>query len=305
MKLAARFTPLAGAAAMLLAFAAPAAQAQGGDPEGTLKKIRDDGAISLGVHESSVPFAYADSAGHTTGYSYAIALLIVDEIKRELNLPGLVVREVPITPQNRIPLMTSSQIDLECGSTTHTHARDDQVAFSDSFFQYAVRMLVKKTSGIADYRDLAGKPVVTTAGSSDERLLRKLDSDQHLNMRIMSVRDHPEAFEALRTDRAVAYVMDEPLLYGNKAEAARPGDYAIVGPPLRHEVYACMLRKGDAPFKKLVDRVIDRLETSGEAQKLYDMWFTQPIPPRGLNLDYPIPDEMKALFAHPNDKPLD
>ena len=300
MKFSARLMPLASAAAMLLAFAAHAEELKG-----TLRKIHDDNAIALGVHESSVPFAYSDGHDRTVGYSYAIAMEIVDEIKRELNLPELVVRKVPITPQNRIPLMTNSQIDLECGSTTHTHARDEQVAFSNSFFQYSVRMLVKKQSGIADFRDLAGKPVVTTAGSSDERLLRKLNSDEHLNMRIMSVRDHPEAFEALRTDRASAYVMDEPLLYGNKAEAARPDDYAIVGTPLRQEVYACMLRQGDAPFKKLVDGVIARLETSGVAQKLYETWFSQPIPPRGLNLNYPMSDDMKALFAHPNDKALD
>jgi ABC-type amino acid transport substrate-binding protein len=300
MKIAARLMPLAGAAAMLLACAAHADELQG-----TLKKIREDGAISLGVHEGSVPFTYSDGSDHTIGYSYAIAMRIVDEVKRELNLPDLVVRKVLITPQDRIPLLTNSQIDLECGTTTHTHAREQQVAFSDSFFQYGVRMLVKKASGIKDYPDLSGKLVVTTAGSSDEALLRRLNSYGHLNMRIMSVKDHPDAFDALRTDRASAYVMDEPLLYGNRAEADRPNDYVVIGTPLQDEVYACMLRKGDAPFKKLVDSVIDRLETSGEAQKLYDTWFTQPIPPRGLNLAYPLSPAMKALFAHPNDHALD
>jgi glutamate/aspartate transport system substrate-binding protein len=166
-------------------------------------------------------------------------------------------------------------------------------------------MIARKKSGITDFADLAGKPVVTTAGTSDERLLRRLNSDKQLNMRITAAKDHPEAFAAVRADRAVAFVMDEPLLHGLKATEPRPEDYVITGTPLGYEAYACMFRKGDAPFRDLVNGVISRMQTSGEAERLYNVWFTQPIPPHGMNLNFPLSAEMRELFAHPNDKALD
>ena len=271
---------------------------------GTLRKIHDNGVVLLGVREASIPFSYFD--GHdTVGYSQTIALAIVDQIKKTLGLSELKVREVAVTSSNRIPMLQNSQIDLECGSTTHTHERESEAAFSDSFFQYAVRMLVKRNSGITDFPDLAGKPVVTTAGTSDERLLRELNGEKHLNMRITSARDHPEAFAALKQDRAVAFVMDEPIVYGFKATDPHPDDLVVTGTPLGYEVYACMFRKGDAPMRELVNGVVDRMQTSGDAERLYNVWFTQPIPPHGINLNFPMSAAMRALFAHPNDRALD
>ena len=173
--------------ALVTAWLACSAHAQ--ELTGTLKKVHDDGVVLLGVREASIPFSYFDGHG-TVGYSQTIALAIVDQIKKTLGLSELKVREVAVTSSNRIPMLQNSQIDLECGSTTHTHERESEAAFSDSFFQYAVRMIVHRTSGITDFPDLAGKAVVTTAGTSDERLLRELNADKHLNMRITSVRDH-------------------------------------------------------------------------------------------------------------------
>ncbi|MBV8628377.1 MAG: transporter substrate-binding domain-containing protein [Paraburkholderia sp.] len=299
MTFAARFRLIVCTAATVFACGAHADELTG-----TLKKIHDEGVITLGVREGSVPFAYSDGQ-RTVGYSYTIALRIVDEIKKTLVMPDLKVREIPITASNRIPVLLNSQIDLECGSTTHTLERESQVAFSDSFFQYAVRMIARRKSGITDFPDLAGKPVVTTAGTSDERLLRRLNSDKQLNMRITATKDHPEAFAAVRADRAVAFVMDEPLLYGLKATEPHPDDYVITGTPLGYEAYACMFRKGDAPFRDLVNGVISHMQTSGEAERLYNVWFTQPIPPHGTNLNFPLSAEMRELFAHPNDKALD
>jgi ABC-type amino acid transport substrate-binding protein len=271
---------------------------------GTLKKIHDDGVVELGVREASIPFSYFDGHG-TVGYSQTIALAIVEQIKKTLGMPELKVREVTVTSSNRIPMLQNDQIDLECGSTTHTHERESEAAFSDSFFQYAVRMIVRRSSGITDFQDLAGKSVVTTAGTSDERLLRQLNGDKHLNMRISAVRDHPDAFAALKQDRAVAFVMDEPIVYGFKATDPHPEDFVVTGTPLGYEVYACMFRKGDAPMRDLVNGVIERMQTSGEAERLYNVWFTQPIPPHGINLNFPMSDAMRALFAHPNDRALD
>ena len=299
MKFAARFRLIACIAAATFACGAHADELTG-----TLKKIHDDGIITLGVREASIPFAYSDG-DHTVGYSYTIALRIVDEIKKALRISDLKVREIVVTSANRVPMLLNNQIDLECGSTTHTVERESQVAFSDSFFQYAVRMITRKKSGISDFADLAGKPVVTTAGTSDERLLRQLNSEKQLNMRITATRDHPEAFAAVRSDRAVAFVMDEPLLHGLKAAEAHPEDYVITGTPIGYEAYACMFRKGDAPMRDIVNGVISRMQTSGEAERLYNVWFTQPIPPHGTNLNFPLSAEMRELFAHPNDKALD
>jgi len=288
--------------ALVTAWLACSAHAQ--ELTGTLKKVHDDGIVLLGVREASIPFSYFDGHG-TVGYSQTIALAIVDQLKKTLGLPDLKVREVAVTSSNRIPMLQNSQIDLECGSTTHTRERESEAAFSDSFFQYAVRMIVRRSSGISDFPDLAGKAVVTTAGTSDERLLRELNADKHLNMRITSVRDHSDAFAALKEDRAVAFVMDEPIIYGFKATDPHPDDFLVTGTPLGYEVYACMFRKGDAPMRELVNGVIDRMQTSGEAERLYSVWFTQPIPPHGINLNFPLSAAMRALFAHPNDRALD
>jgi ABC-type amino acid transport substrate-binding protein len=287
-----------------LAAACLASSAQAQELTGTLKKIHDDGIVALGVREASIPFSYFDGQG-TVGYSQTIALAIVEQIKKTLALPELKVREVPVTSSNRIPMLQNNQIDLECGSTTHTHGRESEAAFSNSFFQYAVRMIVRRSSGIVDFPDLAGKAVVTTAGTSDERLLRELNGEKHLNMRITSVRDHPDAFAAVKDGRAAAFVMDEPIVYGFKATDPRPDDFVVTGTPLGYEVYACMFRKGDAPMRELVNGVIERMQTSGEAERLYNVWFTQPIPPHGINLNFPLSAAMRTLFAHPNDRALD
>jgi glutamate/aspartate transport system substrate-binding protein len=230
---------------------------------------------------------------------------IVDEIRKTLGMPQLRVHEVTVTSSNRTPMLMNNQIDLECGSTTHTVERENVAAFSDSFFQYAVRMITRKNSGITDFADLAGKPVVTTAGTSDERLLRSLNTDKQLNMRIMSARDHQEAFTAMKDGHAVAFVMDEPIVYGFKATDPHPDDFIVTGTPLGYEVYACMFRKGDEPFRALVNRVIAHSQTSGDAERLYRQWFTQPIPPYGINLNFPLSEQNRALFAHPNDRALD
>jgi glutamate/aspartate transport system substrate-binding protein len=196
-------------------------------------------------------------------------------------------------------------VDIECGSTTHTKERDNQVAFSNSFFQYGMRMIVKKSSGVKDFANLANKTVVTTAGTTEGRLLRQMNNEKNMNMRLISAKDHAESFLNVKSDRAVAFVMDDPLLYGAKAKEADPDDYVITGTSPLSEVYGCMFRKEDPGFKKLADGVIARMQTSGEAVSLYQKWFTQPIPPKGMNLNYPLSAEMKALLANPNDRALD
>ncbi|MGT0196442.1 glutamate/aspartate ABC transporter substrate-binding protein [Burkholderia pyrrocinia] len=269
---------------------------------GTLKKIKDTGVVSLGIRESSVPFSYSDNQQKNIGYSRDIASRIIDQLKTELNLPNLTVKEIPITSQNRIPLLQNGTIDFECGSTTNTLERQKQAAFSNSIFLYGIRFSTRKDSGVKDFSDLAGKTVATTAGTSDERLLRKLNEEKAMNMTIISAKDHAEAFMNVTTGRAVAFVMDEPLLYGEIAKDRNPGAYAVTGTPLVHENYACMMRRDDPPFKHVVDGVIAKMQTSGAAEKLYNQWFTQPIPPKGVSLNYPLSAEMKQLFRNPTDQ---
>ncbi|HEY1611231.1 MAG TPA: glutamate/aspartate ABC transporter substrate-binding protein [Paraburkholderia sp.] len=275
------------------------------DLTGTLRKVHDTGVIVLGTRESSIPFSYYDENQSVIGYSQEIALKIVGVVEQRLGMPNLRVKTVPITSQNRIPLVQNGTIDFECGSTTNTFERENQAAFSDSIFLYGIRFITRKGSGVKDFPDLAGKTVATTAGSSDERMLRKMNEEKHMNMTIISAKDHAESFMNVTTGRAVAFVMDEPLLYGERAKSKDGKNYIVTGTPPVSENYACMFRRGDPQFKTLVDDTVSRMQTSGEMAKLYTKWFTQPIPPNGMNLQYPLSAEMKELFAHPNDKALD
>jgi glutamate/aspartate transport system substrate-binding protein len=284
------------------ALAVPALAAE---PTGTLKKIKDTGSISLGHRESSIPFSYYDDKQQVIGYSQEIMLKAVDAIKNELKLANLTVRTVPVTSQNRIPLLQNGTIDIECGSTTNNTERQKQVSFSTTIFVIGTRLLTKKDSGIKDFPDLAGKNVVTTAGTTSERLLRKYNDDNKLGMNIISAKDHGESFLTLETGRAVAFMMDDALLYGELAKAKKPGDWTVVGTPMSREAYGCMLPKDDAAYKKVVDGAIVKLMSSGETEKIYAKWFMSPVPPKGLNLNFPLSDDMKALYKAPNDKAFD
>jgi glutamate/aspartate transport system substrate-binding protein len=271
----------------------------------TLKKIADSGAISLGHRESSIPFSYYDSKQQVVGYSHELMLKAVDAIKAELKRPDLAVKLVPVTSQNRIPLVLNGTLDLECGSTTNNKERAKQVVFSTTLFVVGTRLMTKKDSGVQDFADLKGKNVVVTAGTTSERLLRKYNEESKAGMSIISAKDHGESFLTLETGRAVAFMMDDALLYGEKAKAKKPDDWVVVGKPMSQEPYGCMMRKDDPAFKKIVDAAITKAMLSGEAAKIYAKWFQTPIPPKGLNLNWPASDAVTALFKAPNDKPLD
>jgi glutamate/aspartate transport system substrate-binding protein len=272
------------------------------DLSGTLKKIKDAGSISVGHRESSIPFSYYDDKNQVVGYSQDLVMMVVDAVKKKLNMPNLQVKLIPVTSQNRIPLVRNGTIDIESGSTTNNLERQQQVAFSDTFFIIATRLLVKKDSGIKDFPDLKGKNVVVTAGTTSERLIREMNQKNNMQMNIISAKDHGESFLTLQSGRAVAFMLDDALLAGERAKARKSGDWEIVGTPQSKEAYGMMMQKGDEQFKALVDETIAKAETSGEAAKLYQKWFQSPIPPKGLNLELPLSDDMKELFKHPNDK---
>ncbi|RLM08303.1 glutamate/aspartate ABC transporter substrate-binding protein [Gibbsiella quercinecans] len=285
---------------LLIGMASSVAHAE--ELTGTLKKIKDNGVIVVGHRESSVPFSYYDNQQKVVGYSQEYSNLIVDAIKKEVNEPNLQVKMLPITSQNRIPLLQNGTYDYECGSTTNNLERQQQAAFSNTIFEIGTRLLVRKGSDIKDFKDLAGKTVVVTSGTTSEILLNKLNDNDKMKMRIISAKDHGDSFRTLESSRAVAFMMDDALLAGERAKAKKPGDWVIVGTPQSKEAYGCMLRKDDPQFKKLVDDTIAQAQTSGEAAKWFDKWFQQPIPPKNLNMNFELSDDMKQLFKAPNDK---
>jgi glutamate/aspartate transport system substrate-binding protein len=273
-------------------------------PGGTLQKIKDADVIVLGTRESSIPFSYYDENNEVVGYAQDLANLAVAAIKQKLNLPNLRVKLVPVTSQTRIPLIQSGSIDLEAGSTTNNIEREQQVSFSNTFFVVSTRLLVKKNSGIKDFPDLKGKNVVVTAGTTSERLIRQFNDKNQMGMQIIAAKDHGESFLILQSGRAAAFMLDDALLAGERAKARNPSDWVIVGTPQSKEAYGMMLKKDDAEFKAVVDSALADAEKTGVAEKLYQKWFLSPIPPKGLNLDLPLSDDMKELFQNPNDKPL-
>ena len=289
--------------AAVLFFAAGLAALSAGAEEltGTLKKIKDTGSITLGHRESSIPFSYFDDKQQVVGYSHELAMKVVDAVKKQLNMPNLQVKLNPVTSQTRIPLVQNGTVDLECGSTTNNIERQKQAAFSNSIFVIGTRLLTKKTSGIKDFPDLAGKTVVTTAGTTSERLIRKMNEDKSMGMNIISAKDHGESFLILESGRAVAFMMDDALLYGERAKSKNPDQLVVVGTPQSFEVYGCMMRRDDPQFKKAVDDALAAVMKSGEVEKIYAKWFLSPIPPRGVNLDFPLSPELAALYKNPSD----
>ena len=295
---------LSALAALLLLTSVQGGQAQAEELTGTLKKIKDTGVIVVGHRESSVPFSYYDLQQNVIGYAQDYSNKVVEAVKNQLNMPNLQVRFVPITSQNRIPLLQNGTFDFECGSTTNNLERQQQVDFSNTFFIIGTRLLVNKDSGIKDFDGLKGKNVAVTSGTTSEKLLNKMNDEKGLAINIISVKDHGDAFRTVESGRAVAFFMDDALLAGERAKAKKPADWIIVGTPQSFEAYGCMVRKGDAQFKKLLDDVIAAEQSNGNAEKSFNRWFMQPIPPKNMNMNFEMSDEMKALFKAPNDKAL-
>lgn len=288
----------------LAGLASGIAHAEDAPQSATLDKIAKNGVIVVGHRESSVPFSYYDNQQKVVGYSQDYSNAIVAAIKAKLNKPDLQVKMLPITSQNRIPLLQNGTYDFECGSTTNNVERQKQAAFSDTIFVIGTRLLVKKGSPVKDFADLKGKTVVVTSGTTSEILLNKLNDEKKMEMRIISAKDHGDSFRTLESGRAVAFMMDDALLAGERAKAKKPDNWEIIGTPQSKEAYGCMLRKDDTGFKKLMDDTIAKAQTSGEAAKWFDKWFSNPIPPKNLNMNFALSDDMKATFKTPNDKAL-
>ncbi|WP_334189656.1 amino acid ABC transporter substrate-binding protein [Noviherbaspirillum sp.] len=268
---------------------------------GTLKKIKDTGAITLGVRDSSIPLSYLDDKQSYQGYSIDLCMKVVNALQKQLGLSSLNVKMNPVTSATRIPLMANGTIDLECGSTTNNLERQKQVAFAPTTFVTANRVLSKKASGVTTLADLKGKSVVSTSGTSNIKQLTTLNGERNLDMNILTAKDHAEAFLMVETNRAVAFVMDDILLASLAASSKSPADYTISSEALSVEPYAIMMRRDDPAFKKAVDDAIIALFKSGEINRMYAKWFQAPIPPKGINLNIPMSAPLKAVIAKPTD----
>jgi glutamate/aspartate transport system substrate-binding protein len=269
---------------------------------GTLEKVKKTGVFTLGVRESAVPFSYYDDDQKIIGYSAELCGLVVAALKQKLNLPNLTVKEVPTTPLSRLPLISNGTVDLECGSTTNNLARQKQVAFSNTTFVIGTRLLVKKNSGVREFTDLIGKNVVTTQGTTPEQILREMNSKNNMRMNIISAKDHAESFLTLETGRAAGFFIDDALLYGQLAKSPNAKDYEVVGKPQSFEAYALVMRKDDPQFRAFVNEILTPFMTSGKAAELYKKWFMSTIPPRGINLNFPLSEQLREAFARPNDR---
>jgi glutamate/aspartate transport system substrate-binding protein len=271
---------------------------------GTLKKVKETGVITLGYRDSSIPFSYLDDNQKPIGFAIDICSRIVDAVKNELKLDKLAVEFNSVTSSTRIPLLANGTIDLECGSTTNNAERQKQVWFTNTHFLTATRFVSKKSSNINSIDDLKGKAVVSSAGTTNIKQLTEANAARNLNISIIPAKEHAESFLMVETDRAAAVVLDDVLLASFVAGSKDPGAYVMSKDAFsKPEPYGIMLRKDDPAFKKVVDAATAVLFTSGEGQKLYDKWFMQKIPPKGLNLNTPISPELKAEFAKPSDSP--
>lgn len=267
-----------------------------------LDKLRSAREIVIGHRDTSIPFSYLDDRKQPVGYSIDVCMKLVNAIQRELKLPSLPVKYLPVTSATRIPAIAEGKASLECGSTTNTAERRKEVDYTIAHFISVARFVVRSNSGIDKLEDLAGKTVVSTKGTTNLKTVQSINEERLLKMKILEATDHSEGFAMVANGKADAFALDDVLLYGLRANSARPQDFRVIGKPMTIEPYAVMLPKNQPAFKKVVDTEMRRLIFSGELQQLYLKWFMNPIPPRGINLELPMSFMLRESFKFPSDK---
>ena len=270
---------------------------------GTLDKVKASGVITVAYRDSSIPFSYLGADAQPTGFGWEICGRIVEQVRKATGRADLKVATQSVTSQNRIPLLANGTVDIECGSTTNNSERAKQVSFAINYFYTGTRLLVKSGSPIKSFADLKGRKVVSTTGTTNFQVMRKLNAEKQLGFELISAKDHAESAMLVQSDRADAFAMDDILLYGLRASAINPAELAVVGDAVQVEPYAIMLRKDDPAFKQLVDATLTQLMKSGEFESLYKKWFQSPIPPKGINLNAPMSRELQDNLKTLSDKP--
>jgi glutamate/aspartate transport system substrate-binding protein len=287
-------------AALFLGLAAPA---ETQDLGGTLKKVKESGVITIGHRDSSIPLSYLDDKLQPVGFSIELCKHVVDAVKAKLGLPNLTVKYNPVTSATRLPLVANGTVDIECGSTANMTSRQIQVGFSYTFFVPQFKWITRANNQIKDADDLRGKTVAVTAGTNTALFVNKMNNEGKLGMTIMQGKDHAESFLLVETSRASAWMEDDILIAGFRANAKNPADFRLLDKSYPSDPYALMIRKDDQQFKTLVDETLAALMRSGEFEKLYTQWFERPIPPRAINIQLPMSDALRRAVKEPNDKP--
>ncbi len=270
----------------------------------TVAKVKASGVITMGVRDSSGALSYTLGDGKYAGYHVEICQRIIANVEKAAGRK-LEVKYLPVTSQNRIPLVQNGTVDIECGSTTNNATRQKDVSFAVTTFVEEVRIAVKANSGITSISQLNGKNVATTTGTTSVQTLRKNERAQGIDFKEVFGKDHADSFLLLESGRADAFVMDGAILAGNIATSKNPNDFKIVGEILSVEPIAIMMRKDDAALKKVSDDTIKDMIKSGDMAKVWDKWFVQPIPPKNTRVGLPVSESTKAAWANPNDKPME
>jgi glutamate/aspartate transport system substrate-binding protein len=286
----------------LLCLSGAAFAASAAEPTGTLKKIRDLNTLTLGVRDASIPFSFLDDKQEAVGYSVDLCMKVVEAARRELKLPGLQVKKQVVTSSNRIPLIANATVDLECGSTVNNLERQKLVAFSLTTFVVNTKLIVPKASGIRSLQDLKGRAVAATSGTNTMQKLNAINAQTNLGLTLLQGKDHGESFLLVQTGRASAFAEDDILLAGLAANSKTPGGFQLIAiEGMAADPYALMMRRDDPQFKALVDAALAAVFKSGEVEKIYDKWFTRPIPPRGITLNFPMSEQWKRVVRQPTD----
>jgi glutamate/aspartate transport system substrate-binding protein len=291
---------LTAMACLLIGASAPARTQ---DLEGTLRKVKETGTFTIGHRDSSLPLSYLDEGLQPVGFSIELCKRVVDAVKAKLGAPGLTIKYNPVTSANRIPLVANGTVDIECGSTANMTARQKQVGFSYTVFVPQFRWIARAKGDIKAADDLRGKTVVVTAGTNTALFVTKMNNDEKLGMTVVQGKDHAESFLLVETGRASAWMEDDVLIAGFRANAKVPADFKLLDKSYPSDPYALMLRKDDPQFKTLVDDTLAKLMRSGDFEKLYVRWFENPIPPKGINIQLPMSDALRRAIKEPNDRP--
>lgn len=267
-----------------------------------LEIIKERRYMVIAHREASFPFSFVDGNGAVRGYSIDLCMQLVDVVRRELKLTELPIRLLPVTSANRITKIAAHDANLECGSTTNNAERRKLVDYTIPHFISASRFLVRSGRNLQSIDDLREKTVVSTKGTTNLSILRRLNGERNLNMKIEEVAEHSDGFNAVASDKAMAFAMDDVLLYGLRAAASAPRDFEVMGKAMSIEPYAIMLPKGESRFKALIDREMQRIVLSGEIVAIYKKWFESPVPPTGVNLELRMPYALRNSFLFPTSR---
>lgn len=281
--------------------AASAAEQAPVELSGTLAKARAGGAVTIAYRDASVPFSYLSAGGQPVGYSIELCRKLVEAMGQTVGR-ALEIRWLPVTSETRMEAITSGKADLECGSTTSNLERARVVAFSPTIFVAGTKLLVKRGSPIHSFRDLRGKTVVVTSGTTNEDAMRSLKQKFGIDFALVAARDHAESFAMVAEGRADAFATDDVLLYGLIARNNARGKYVVVGEFLSYDPYGIMFRKGDPQLARLVVDTFRDLSADGEIDRQYQRWFMKRLP-AGTSIDLPMSPQLETLVKAMAAKP--